>query len=278
MVKKEKAEQVAENVAEQQEAVAGAEKLAPEAQAQVFTPEQQTQIEALIAEAEKKGYGESKEEIERKEKVIKRLQGERSQKVTTREPITPSDDSVLLQTIIADMKAKEVEDGEVNPRRVILEQELVNRTQKASMAQFEAYKQDTIEKEWAAIEQKASEAGQDLEDGQFDTVRDAFEIATGTGKFEEAHRRFDRILKKVKPEGKETKKVELTDEEREEIARSYLEKAGKLKSDTGGPSGGEKTYKGEEVLETLDPSSMTPQQIHEQVLELLKAEKEGRIK
>ncbi len=66
----------------------------------------------------------------------------------------------------------------------------------------------------------------------------------------------------------------------EEIANE-LPKKGEtptLKVDSGKTSGGGRTYKSEEILETLDPSKMTPQEISTQVAELAKAQGEGRIK
>jgi len=51
-----------------------------------------------------------------------------------------------------------------------------------------------------------------------------------------------------------------------------------LKPDRSKTIGGAKTYKREEILPTLDIANMTPQEIHERVLELEKAEREGRIK
>jgi len=66
----------------------------------------------------------------------------------------------------------------------------------------------------------------------------------------------------------------------EELAKS-LPKKGEAKTltpDSGKTSGGGKTYKSEEILKTLDPSTMTPQQISEKVKELAEAEREGRIK
>lgn len=271
MAKKEKAEQVTD-VAEQQAAVAGAKELAPEAQAQVFTPEQQTQIEALIAEAEEKGYGKSEKELKRKEGVILSLQEEKRRKATTRESTIPQDDSVLLQTVIDDMKAKEAEDGEVNPRRAILEQELVNRKRRTEVAQFEAYKQGKIAEEESGIKQQIIDAGEDPDDEQFDRTWDAFKLAKVDGDFSDAHKRVDRILDKVKPKEKETK-GELTDDEKEEIARSYLEKKGSLKSDTGGPSaGGGHTFTREQI------AGMSIEEFESLKPEIDKARKEGKIK
>lgn len=270
MAKEKKVEQVPKVGAEEQGLAPSGEEAG--AQAQVFTPEQQTQIEALIAEAEEKGYGKSQEEIERKEKVIKRLQGERSQKVTTRETTIPSDDSLLLQTIIADMKAKEVEDGEVNPRRVILEQELVNRQQRTETARFEAFKQGKIAEEESGIKQQIIDAGDDPDDEKFDRTWDAFKLAKVDGDFSDAHTRVDRILKEVKPEEKK-EKGELTDEEKEEIARSYLEKTGKLKSDTGGPSASGKPPITRAWLKTA-----TVEEYKERQQEIDDAYREGRIK
>lgn len=66
----------------------------------------------------------------------------------------------------------------------------------------------------------------------------------------------------------------------EELAKSLPQK-GETKTltpDSGKTIGGGKTYKSEEILKTLDPSTMTPQQISEQVKELAKAAEEGRIK
>jgi len=77
--------------------------------------------------------------------------------------------------------------------------------------------------------------------------------------------------------------VKFTDgsaEAMEDLAR-ILPKKGEettLKPDSGKTIGGGKTYKSEEVLKTLDPSKMTPQEISDQVKELAKAQEEGRIK
>jgi len=66
----------------------------------------------------------------------------------------------------------------------------------------------------------------------------------------------------------------------EDIAKD-LPKKGETKTltpDSGKTTGGGQIYKSEEILKTLDPSKMTPQEISDRVKELDKAEREGRIK
>lgn len=94
----------------------------------------------------------------------------------------------------------------------------------------------------------------------------------------------ERKLKKledIKEANKEVKKVETpteTEDERiEKKARELLEKRGLLKPEGNKPSGGE-VLSSDKILSTLDPSKMTPKQIHDRVVEIAQAAKEGRIK
>ena len=66
----------------------------------------------------------------------------------------------------------------------------------------------------------------------------------------------------------------------EEIAKELPKKGetAPLRPDSGKTIGGGKTYKVGDVHKTLDPRTMTPKQIHEQMLEIEKATREGRIK
>lgn len=122
------------------------------------------------------------------------------------------------------------------------------------------------------------EVGIDPDDSKCDGVWDAIQIAKmSDGNFDSAKKRASRIIKSAKPE--EKKEPEPTEEQVQVAARKILEKEGKLKTHDGTPSGGgAKTYKSEEVLKTLDNATMTPQEIHAQVVELEKAAREGRIK
>ena len=66
----------------------------------------------------------------------------------------------------------------------------------------------------------------------------------------------------------------------EELAKVLPKKgeARTLTPDSGKTTGGGKTFKESEILTSLDPSKMTPAQIHEKVMEFEKAKNEGKIK
>ncbi|KKN11724.1 hypothetical protein LCGC14_1023520, partial [marine sediment metagenome] len=124
------------------------------------------------------------------------------------------------------------------------------------------------------------EAGIDPDSAQCDAVWDAIRLAKiDDGNFDSAKSRATRIVKSAKP--KEKVEVKPEDEEKriEAKALEILKKTPGWKNHEGAPSGGgAKTYKSEEVLKTLDNATMTPQEIHTQVVELEKAAMEGRIK
>lgn len=231
--KKEKAEQVPpEGGTEQQEAVAkeGAE-------AQVLTPE----MEATIAEAEQRGYGRAQEEIERKETVIKRLQGERKER--RQQPTTQfqsTDDTRALEFMIEAEKQRESESGVPSPLRSQLEVEVARRRQLSTQQKMWQDWQGEIQNQEDALTKKLEDGGVDPNSPEAIPVWESFAMARQHGDFSFANKKADSIIGKPKKETKAEK--EESEEEKQkrwidEGKRQALEGGGVLNIPAGGPSG-----------------------------------------
>jgi len=227
--KKEKVEPVVETT-EQQEAVAEAV-----AETQALTPE----MEAAIAEAEKRGYGQAQEEIERKETVIKRLQGERKER---RQQPTPqfqsTDDTRALEFMIEAEKQRENESGVPSPLRPNLEAEVGRRRQASIQQKMWQDWQGEVQSQQDTLIKKLEDAGVDPDSPEAIPVWESFAMARQHGDFSFANKKADSLIGKPKKETKGEKKggEEEIDEEK---VRQYLEREHPswLKSETGGPSG-----------------------------------------
>jgi len=138
------------------------------------------------------------------------------------------------ELVLEEMKAREVELGERNPRIAQLEAEIARERQMETIQK----QRDAIEgytNQWRGkLEDKIRGAGENPTDEKFDRVWDAFEIAyVKDGKFERADERLDRILTKIKPSKPEDETFEKRlDEEK----RKWMEEHGLLTSETGLPS------------------------------------------
>ena len=145
--------------------------------------------------------------------------------------------------MLEEMKASQEYSGTLNPRIAQLESLLTvekqKQTQDEAKQRMESYTQTYRQK----INQKIIDSGQNPEDGKFDDVWEAFDIAYAVdGKFERAEKKLGRILEKkpeVKPSG-----IKETEEERierlaEEKSNAKLKDLGYLNIEEGGPSAGE---------------------------------------
>jgi len=231
--KKKGDEPVAENVAESPEATA-----AEVAQTQALTPE----MEAAIAEAEQRGYGRAQEEIERKETVIKRLQGERKER--RQQPTTQfqsTDDTRALEFMIEAEKQRENESGVPSPLRPQLETEVARRRNLATQQKMWQDWQGEIQNQEDALTKKLEDGGIDPSSPEAIPVWESFAMARQHGDFSFANKKADSLIGKPKKQTKAEKEESEEDKQKrwvEEGKRQALEGGGVLNIPAGGPSGG----------------------------------------
>jgi len=207
----------------------------PEPQTGTFTQEQlDTELERVRQEELAKYQGIQRT-IAKKDQKIEEL--------TRTQPTRPRAKGVdqVAQVMLEELRVQEKETGISNPRIPLLEATIAAEKRRTDEVAFEEYRQATIKKERAAIEQKIEDASQDPNDEKFDRVWDAFKIATSDGDFNDARKRTDRILGQVKQPEKEGKELKETEEQRierlaNEKARKMMEEKGLLVTETGGPS------------------------------------------
>ena len=261
MAKKETAEQVTtENVTEQQKAV-----VKEDAQAQVFTPEQQTQIDALVAEA-KMAQEQLQTEVERKETVIQRLQKRKPE-----EQPRQGDDLFFARQYVRDKQRRAQELGEIDPEIPILQQEINRREAVAQQQRMWQDWQGEIQNQEDALTKKLEDAGINPNSPEAIPTWESFAMAKQHADFSFANKKADLLIGKPK-ETKGEKKAPLSDDDKEELERQFMEKHGLLKSETGGPSGGGRTFTREQI------AAMPIEEFESLKPEIDKARKEGKIK
>lgn len=202
----------------------------PEVQPTTYTQEQ---LDAFVAEAEKQGYKKSQRVISEREKELKALREQA--------PSFGQFSPTVAEGLLGVLEAQQVELGERNPNIAKLKAQITVERQKEVQQQQWAQWQKVVTQQKEKLDKAVEALKLNPDDEALGEVYEAFEDAAEfTGRFERAHKKLDKIAKKIEPkEPKGTKgKAELTDEEKEEIARSYLEKEGRLTSETGGPSAG----------------------------------------
>lgn len=257
------------------------EETSPETQTITHTQEE---LDALLVQAKEAGKQELEKQykgiqnvVSKKDKRIEELEGQATQ-LPTSNPVVKG----ILDEI--ERQGREYGEGDTNAQARIasLRNQLAQEEAKQMQAKQVQYQENFSKQEREKLDKVITEAGLDPSDDMFTDVDEAFLMAKnylGPEGFEIAHRKLTRILKNAKPPVKSKETEDKHKAEVDEAAREELEKRGLLKAPPGGPSGGAgKTYKSEEMLKTLDPSTMTPQEISQQVKELAKAEREGRIK
>jgi len=207
------------------------------------TPER-PEGEAL--EAQTKTYTHTQEEFDTaiaqtKEEELRKYQGiqrtiakkdERIKQLEEQAPPSLKGSEILLD----EMRARQTEYGEPNPRIALLEAQITKERQEEARQKYVQWQQREIKKHREAFDQRIKKAGLDPTDERLEDYLDAFEDAEDTGNFGRAERKLDRILGKVSPT-KETDKP--TEDEDEERALKLLKAKGyNLETDDGGPSGG----------------------------------------
>jgi len=225
--KEEKEEKVPPEVVEP---VEGEEPITPpETPTAPELPEEvRAEIAKLRGEVDKLNIG-----LARKEGENKRL---REQQV---KPATTQPTSQAIEIMLADMKARQTEFAEGNPRIAQLEVLLAEEKRKEEVAR-QREQMETVTSEWRGrLEDRIVAAGENPTDEKFDDVWDTFDVTYAVdGRFERVDKKLTRILGATKP--KETGKVE-TEEERierlaEEKYRAKAKEAGLLTTETGEPS------------------------------------------
>lgn len=238
--------------------------LTPEAQTKTYT---QQELDVLVARA--------KQEEEDKYKGFQRVVSAREKEIETlkQKVAQPSRASKATEVILEELKARQAEEGIVNPRIAQLEAEI------AREKQLEWQTQVTQQYE-ARFNQRIKDAGLDPNDETLEDFRDALEDAKEDGRFGKAERKLDKILTTIKPpEPKE--KVTETEEDKfskrlEEAKRQWMEEQGLLKTETGGPS----ASSGKVIL-MEDIKGMSPDEYRKAfptLEDFYKAMNEGRIK
>ena len=229
------------------------------------------EMEAVIAEAEKRGYGQAQDElgkeIERKEGVIKRLQ-ERRQPATQ---LPSTDDTRALEFMVEAEKQRETESGVPSPLRPQLEVEVARRRQMSIQQKMWQDWQGEIQNQEDALTKKLEDAGIDPSSPEAIPVWDSFAMEKQHADFSFANKKSDLLIGKPK-ETKGEKKASLSDDDKEELERQFMEKHGLLKSETGGPSGGGRTFTREQI------AAMPIEEFESLKPEIDKARKEGKIK
>lgn len=190
-----------------------------------------TEYEAKIEEARETGGRETYSKLNPK---ISQLTQENAS--LKRQPTSTSSISAA-EAVLTAMEAGQGEYGD-NPKIQAAKVVIAQEKQREALAQAEATRTSQYN-EWVTyadgektkMEQRIKDAGFDPSNDDFDRVWDAWLIgktSSGQEGFDLANTRLERITKKSKPEEKSE----------EEVARAYLEKTGRLKTETGLPSGG----------------------------------------
>lgn len=123
------------------------------------------------------------------------------------------------------------------------------------------------------VNKKIVDAGLDPNDESLEGVEDAFDLFCVDGKFGRVDRKLDRVLSKAKPQKSEPKEAgQLSEEDKEKIAREYLDKQGLTKGDTGLPSAGGMSFTREDI------EKMSPGERLKKLPDIRKAISEGRFK
>lgn len=192
------------------------------------TPTEET-LEGVKAEAERLKAEVSKLNIglARKEGEVKRLREQ--------QPTPPPPMSRAYEIMLDEMKARQTEFGEGNPRISQLEALLAEEKRKED-ATKQRQAMEVYSQEWRTkLDTRIKEAGFDPDDEQFDDVNEAFDVAYAVdGKFERAEKKLDRILAKPREKGE-------TEEEKfqkrlETEKREWMKEKGLLTTEEGGPS------------------------------------------
>ena len=202
-----------------------------EQETQTATPTQE-EIDALVAKAKEDGKTEAQKEyqgiqrtVAAKDREIKKLKEQTAQ---------PSGRTRSTEIQLEDMKARQQETGEPNPRIAMLEAEL-QREMRTD------YVERTTREAREKLDRKIVEAGYDPSDKMFRPVNKEFRLAYRLdGEFGYADELLDEILADVKqetkpPEGE--KKKTFSEEDVEELKRRWMEEQGLLSTSDGGPSG-----------------------------------------
>ena len=187
-------------------------------------------IDALIKDALAEQYSKLNKPMTTLGQENKRLREQLSQPTTGRGKL----DRIYLE----DLKARQTEFGESNPRLTSLiseaEREIIQQEQAEVYKTKVQAQQRTINTEREELEKRITDAGLSSSDEKLIDVWESFSVAeTQTGDFTFANKRLDRIIKSVMP--KEEKK-EAKEPDVEEGVRKEMEKRGLLNTDTGGPS------------------------------------------
>lgn len=188
----------------------------------------------LADEKAKDGYKAIQRTVADREREIRELQSQ---------PVQSKTSQILLE----EMKLRQTESGERNPRIAELETELTTERRREANTKQQAYQQSFIVQKRGEIEQKIKAAGLNPDDEMFNSVNDAFEVASYTGQFEATEARLDKVLSKQKPPEKKEDKAKY-EADVEEGVRKKLAEDEQLVTETGSPSGsGKRSYTAEEI-------------------------------
>ncbi len=214
----------------------------------VETQYTEAQVQEMIKQAEDKQYAKLNQSLTKLGQENKKLRERGSSKV-----------SPEFLTLMEQMATGEYTNDPNFVAKVkgLKEEE----TRKEALARMEQVTGEAREK----IEQKIKDAGFELDDDAFDAVWLQFKYnAFADGKFEEAEAKLDKKLSKMKKPAKEPKPQDV-----EEAARKILEEQGKLKTETGLPSGVSSSF---QEFESRYIKGEIPQDVYEK-----RARQEGKI-
>lgn len=231
----------------------------------------QEEVNALVVEAET-AKGQLQTEVERKETVIQRLQKRKPE-----EQPRQGDDLFFAKQFLQDKERRAREDQQFDPEIPVLRQELARREAVAQQQRMWQDWQGEIQNQEDVLTKKLEDAGINPGSPEAIPVWESFAMAKQHADFSFANKKADLLIDQAKPketkgEKKGAKLADLSDEDKEELERQVYEKEGLLKSPTGGPSGGGRTFTREQI------ENMSQEEYSQNKDEIDKAYKEGRIK
>jgi len=209
-------------------------------------PESEAQTGTLTQEERDEILKQARDEAFEQYKGIQRVIAQKDKEIAALKRLADSKSTTTSlardEILLAEMKARQTEFGESNPRIAQLETALALERQHDQQAQQEMQREQYTQTWREKLEQRISSSGLDPEGEQFEDFWDYFQDRYRVdGEFERADKKLDRILKGVKPVEKpgvkkENPEVNL-DEIRKEERRKVMDEYGLLETDTSLPSG-----------------------------------------
>lgn len=226
----------------------------------------QEEVDTLILAARETAR---KEEFNRLNSIMSEQGAElkRLKEQSVQPPSTPRMGSKTLEVLVEDMKARQTDYGESNPRIAMLEAEIAQVKQQEAEETQRKIRQ--IQEAVAGYQRRTETLGLSETDEEYWELRD---LVT-EGKYQRAEIKLKKLeAAKVKP--KEEAVVDASPFISEEAKRKWMEEHGLLESEAGLPSGvgGKRTFTVAEIeaMSTDEYAKIKP--------EVDKARREGRIK